>query len=251
MFTGKAVPYLENLVTHASILTILSISFERYYAICHPLKAQYTCTTRRTVKIIIVIWICACILTIPFALIAYLEPATFFDNSIVKVCRTTIESPLEQGYIVTLTCVFFVIPVIVLVILYSRIIRCLVVESKELSIESKNNCNNTLKQRLQVVYMLIAVIVLFFVCMLPFRVVSLWLIYSPGDVEKLGLEGFLNVIGFARVMYYMNSAGNPILYNVISSKFREAFKKALGIQRLSNSNSFRSLRVSVTKDTLV
>ena len=36
------VPYIELAVTHTSVLTILAITVERYYAICLPLQVRMT-----------------------------------------------------------------------------------------------------------------------------------------------------------------------------------------------------------------
>lgn len=62
-FTGKLVPFVELTVAHASILTILAISFERYYAICEPLKAGYVCTKTRAMVICVVCWFIAGLFT--------------------------------------------------------------------------------------------------------------------------------------------------------------------------------------------
>lgn len=62
-FTGKLVPFVELTVAHASILTILAISFERYYAICEPLKAGYVCTKARAMVICVVCWCIAGLFT--------------------------------------------------------------------------------------------------------------------------------------------------------------------------------------------
>lgn len=60
---GKLVPFAELSVAHASVLTILAISLERYIAICRPLRANYTCTKQRAVFVCIGIWILGFIAT--------------------------------------------------------------------------------------------------------------------------------------------------------------------------------------------
>ncbi|KAK9501548.1 hypothetical protein O3M35_012255 [Rhynocoris fuscipes] len=50
-------------VAHASVLTILAISFERYYAICEPLRAGYVCTKTRAMLICLLAWAFAALFT--------------------------------------------------------------------------------------------------------------------------------------------------------------------------------------------
>ena len=89
--------------------------------------------------------------------------------------------------------------------------------------------NPNLRARRQVVTMLGTVVVFFFICLLPFRIFTLWFILAADeDIENFGIETYYHVLNFCRVMFYLNSAINPILYNVMSSKFRTAFLKALG-----------------------
>lgn len=60
---GLAVPFVELTVAHASVLTILAISFERYYAICEPLRAGYVCTKTRATLICALAWFFAALFT--------------------------------------------------------------------------------------------------------------------------------------------------------------------------------------------
>lgn len=49
---------------------------------------------------------------------------------------------------------------------------------------------------------------------------------------SLGIDGYYILLYFCRVMLYLNSAINPILYNLMSSKFRDGFVKLLKINKL-------------------
>ncbi|KAH7979840.1 hypothetical protein HPB49_011538 [Dermacentor silvarum] len=48
--------------------------------------------------------------------------------------------------------------------------------------------------------------------------------------SQVSLELFYSLLYLCRVMLYLNSAMNPILYNAISSKFRVAFCRLLGFR---------------------
>ncbi|XP_034659929.1 neuromedin-U receptor 1-like [Drosophila subobscura] len=93
---------------------------------------------------------------------------------------------------------------------------------------SHQQSNGMRKHRKQVIFMLVAVVSSFFVCLLPFRAFTLWVIMaSAEDVERLGISGYYNLLYFSRFMLYLNSAMNPILYNLMSSKFRSGFWRLL------------------------
>ena len=74
--------------------------------------------------------------------------------------------------------------------------------------------------------MLVIVVAIFFACMLPFKVFTLWIVTLSVDLfEVIDVDTFYLLLYFCRVMFYINSAINPILYNLMSSKFREGFRK--------------------------
>lgn len=68
-------------------------------------------------------------------------------------------------------------------------------------------------------------------------------------MHLLGMERFYVVLYTSRVMLYLNSALNPILYNLISSKFRNAFVQILCCRTLSGINSRMLIRQSTFNTT--
>lgn len=94
------------------------------------------------------------------------------------------------------------------------------------ALSSRCNANGEkaqIRSRRQVVFMLVAVVVCFFICLLPFRLFTLWmLVASEDEIRDLSMERFYNLLYFCRIMLYVNSMVNPFLYAVVSTKFRNA-----------------------------
>ena len=78
--------------------------------------------------------------------------------------------------------------------------------------------------------------------MMPFKVFTLWFVAAPYDpMTVISGETYYNLLYFARIMFYTNSAINPILYNIMSSKFREGFKKIFRKVTCKSTNQLRML----------
>lgn len=90
--------------------------------------------------------------------------------------------------------------------------------------------------------MLLTVVFSFFVCVAPFRFLTLYVVLVPSGLIGLGPDAYYNVLYFCRIMFYMNSAMNPILYNLMSSRFRIGFLKLCGLRRARSleRSTFRS-----------
>ena len=116
--------FLSELTSSASVLTITAFTAERYVAICHPIRAQTMSSLSRAVKIIIVIWIIACIITLPYPIHArtfyYLEhPVTKQPIADSLMCNILPEWLPNMKYMFQVsTFLLFVAPMIIISVLY-------------------------------------------------------------------------------------------------------------------------------------
>ncbi|XP_030852858.1 thyrotropin-releasing hormone receptor-like [Strongylocentrotus purpuratus] len=70
--------------------------------------------------------------------------------------------------------------------------------------------------------MLIANGTMFFLCLAPFELTSLWAMVTNDTFLETGRPW----TQFCRVMMYLNSAVNPIIYNITNPRYRQAFMRA-------------------------
>lgn len=150
----------------------------------------------------------------------------YVDGSSVAVCLTQAVTTWTIGYFLMTITMFFIVPLIVLIILYAIIAKNLISNDGPMMKLRPTKPELSQKARKQVVLMLGAVVLSFFLCLLPFRVLTMWIILSSEQTFlDIGMEKYYNLLYFCRIMLYMNSAINPILYNLMSTKFRKGFSK--------------------------
>ena len=115
---------MEHVTTHTSVLTILCIGFERYYAICSPLLVLYRCTKARAYRVIACVWLVSLISALPFIFMTETMEDEFYDGkSIVLVCRTALDSTWKHIYAIAIIVLFFTVPLVVLVVIYAIVTR--------------------------------------------------------------------------------------------------------------------------------
>ncbi|XP_069114381.1 thyrotropin-releasing hormone receptor-like [Argopecten irradians] len=229
--------FVQYLGADASALSITAFTLERYIAICHPMKAQTICTTRRAKRIIISLWGFSILYCTPWLGLTTMTYTVACDGSSpLHTCTYRLERESYLLYYMTDFFIFYVFPLLLSGILYSFIIRILFNKSALDSDGSKapdysNRCRQTSKSRfqnddnyalcLQVIRMLVVIVAVFAMLWLPYRAIVVY--------NSLANNKYLNIWFwlFCRVMVYINSAVNPILYSLMSLKFRKAYRRIL------------------------
>ncbi|XP_043266794.1 cholecystokinin receptor type A-like isoform X4 [Venturia canescens] len=72
----KLVPYLQACSVSVSVWTLVAISVERYYAICHPLRSRRWQTLSHSYRLIVAIWSCSFLVMSPIAGLSELIPTS-------------------------------------------------------------------------------------------------------------------------------------------------------------------------------
>ena len=184
----------------------------------------------------------------PVSVMAQYVPDEVFPDGVKNpVCFMDATLWPVKIYYLTSNFIFFFCPFIVLIKLYCKTSANLN-QTLMSNVSLTTDNNNNLQSRRQVTAMLAVVIVVFFMCLLPFRVLQLWIIFIPETVfNVLGQTGFYSILYSFRILLYINSAVNPIIYNAVSSKFRTGFMSVIGLR--SSKKDVLKIKRSITVAT--
>ncbi|CAG4985862.1 unnamed protein product [Colias eurytheme] len=222
---------------NATVLTITAFTVERYIAICRPFMSHTMSKSSRAVRYIMVIWVFALCTAVPQAM--QFGIVTFNEKG-RDISACTVKGHGVHEVFVISSFVFFVVPMSLITVLYvligvklntSRVLHPV----KKSSIESRDKNGSTryrngASQR-RVIRMLVAVALSFFLCWAPFHVQRIIAIYGknlehPSDTFYLV---YIVLTYLSGVLYFLSTAINPFLYNIMSNKFRNAFKMTLSV----------------------
>ncbi|XP_022068926.2 neuromedin-U receptor 1-like [Acanthochromis polyacanthus] len=227
--------FLFETVCFASILNVTALSVERYVAVVHPLKVKHMTTRAHVKRVILTLWglsmLCAAPNTSLHGVVVL--PPIFgrqFPQS--AICDMVKPTWIYNLIILISTVVFFLLPMLIISILYLliglRLHRERVMMAADNNSSFGSECVSISHQRrlskrnLQVTKMLCVLVVVFGFCWAPFHLDRLaWSYMDKSSEEHNRIYAHVHII--SGVCFYLSSAINPILYNLMSTRFREMF----------------------------
>nr|XP_040040910.1 neuromedin-U receptor 1 [Gasterosteus aculeatus aculeatus]XP_040040911.1 neuromedin-U receptor 1 [Gasterosteus aculeatus aculeatus] len=237
--------FIFETVCFASILNVTALSVERYIAVVHPLRAKYVVTRTHAKRVILTVWGVSVLCALPNT---SLHGVTFLyscstgssGNIPVEIPGSAICTLVKPQWIYNVTIqvttlLFFMLPMLTITVLY-MLIGLQLRQEKMLQLEAKKGFGEDSfcivrtqlqrARRRQVTKMLFVLVVVFAICWAPFHTDRLmWSFISDWTNNHLEIFQYVHII--SGVFFYLSSSVNPILYNLMSTRFREMFKEVM------------------------
>ncbi|XP_039971898.1 neuromedin-U receptor 2 [Xiphias gladius] len=234
--------FLFETVCFASILNVTALSVERYIAVVHPLKTRYLSTNQHAKQVITIVWVVSMICAIPNT---SLHGIFYLPERMEESATCTVLKPLWIYNLVmqiTTVCFYFV-PMMVISMLYLVMGLHLGRERHHSSGSLGKNCSSSVRRKIsvedrrrkQVIKMLSIVVAVFGVCWAPFHIERLlWSSISQWTDLMHNIYQYVHIL--SGVLFYLSSAVNPVIYSLLSTRFRECFRELVCSQTEDNSS---------------
>ncbi|KYO37585.1 neuromedin-U receptor 2 [Alligator mississippiensis] len=214
---------LFETVCFASILSVTTVSMERYVAILHPFRAKLESTRKRALRIIIVLWVLSVLFSLPNTSTHGILLQRFPNGTLVPgsaTCTVVMPMWIYNCIIQVTSFLFYVLPVAIISVLY-YLMGLKLRGDKSLEAEEMT-VNIQRPSRKSVTKMLFVLVMVFAVCWAPFHIDRLFFSFVVDWTEPLAnVFNLIHVL--SGVFFYLSSAVNPIIYNLLSRRFRLAF----------------------------
>lgn len=202
----------------------------RFIAIIQPIKAHILCGRKKVMVAIGILWPIALLCGLPTVLFnreMMLKPGKLYCLTILPGDRQ-LSMKRYKAFKVTENIIFYIVPVVVQIVLYTVVAKRLFAGIEELHAQNQTGQQNggkpektseAVKARKSVVIMLIACVIVYVISFSPQAV----MVYYNMISEKPFHTSWPFFV-FVMVMANVNSAANPVFYGIFSQNFRKRFK---------------------------
>ncbi|XP_004608250.2 G-protein coupled receptor 39 [Sorex araneus] len=269
--------FLFEACSYATLLHVLTLSFERYVAICHPFRYKAMSGPCQVKLLIGFVWVTSVLVALPLLFAMGVEyPLLHVPSHRSLPCNRTrtrhheqpeqsnmsICTSLSSRWTVFQSSIFsaFIIYLVVLVLVAFMCWSMMqvlkgskqgTVARKEQQLR-KSESEETRAARRQIIIFLRLIVVTLAVCWMPNQIRRLMAAAKPKhDWTMAYFQAYMILLPFSDTFFYLSSVINPLLYNVSSKQFRRVFLQVLRCHRLTlqHANQEKRLRGLSTSTT--
>ena len=213
--------FLADASSFVSIQSLVLIAVDRFGAVVVPLRSPLI-TRKLCPFFIIATWIIAMAVLSPF-LVAN-KVVKYRERLMCVSLWVEILGGTFANYALAVIVAFFYIRFILMVVLYSIILMKLKmqVHPGEQSANAEEQCT---RRNRNVLKMAIAIVVVFFICLIPYFSNFVIARFSAPDSSIWFSCSFVLYVIVARYISYTNCAINPIICLIFSSNYLQALKR--------------------------
>ena len=226
--------HFEDITYTASLVIVVLVTADRFYAVCHPLKHRVAFSRSRAIKFIIAAWVFALLFTSAtkyqnFAMTPYCvkwpdSPEFSGLPQVLGLCEG-IEIPWKvQTVMINLPeCIFFALVLAITIYMYVKIVRAL----GKRPVHSNVMSENANRIRHHVIRMLLANTIVFFTLNAGLWFSTLYMFIHDGFQlnSEMNIQVWIVPV-IAKGLCSINSTVNPIIYSATNPRYRQAFRQA-------------------------
>ncbi|XP_072469387.1 G-protein coupled receptor 39 [Notamacropus eugenii] len=269
--------FLFEACSYATLLHILTLSFERYLAICHPFRYKALSGPLQVKLLICFVWVVSVLVALPLLFAMGIEyPLVQVPRHRGLLCNRSRTLHLEhpeasnmsictslssqwtvfQSSIFIAFIIYFV--VLLLVAFMCRNMMRVLMKGKKgtLAVRGqpqmrKTESDESKVARKQTIIFLGLIVVTLAVCWMPNQIRRLMAAAKPKqDWTHSYFKAYMILLPFADTFFYLSSVINPLLYNISSRQFRKVFIQVLCCRlTLEHANKEKLLRAHLNSTT--